>query len=233
MSAFERHLRLSVCRSKITVGGPVRNGVARRPCSVHTPSLEVPMDNRHPFRSHRIIRHAMVLAAAGTLAACAEPSAPARAPSSSPIIIIGGHPVVFNAQLRGVGNPDIKPGTAVEGHLQLKVFDTDAGLVASWRAVLVNPECESSLTFGGGIYAIQDSEDFPNPEDEARYDLFPPLTTLGCGESILEGGGAIADALVELLVEEPDDFIAVFFLNGGGALAGTFELGAPDTSPTR
>src|SRR5215207_496776 len=175
--------------------------------------------------SERLAR-SFVLITLGGIVACADPSAPSRAPSTpNAIIIIGGHPIVFNAQLRGIGNPDIKPPTAVEGHLQLKVYETDAGLVAGWRAVIVNSECESSLLLGGAIYLIQDSEDFPNPEDVGLVDLVSPQLTLGCGENVLQGVTSVSEGLVTRFVQDPDYFSVVFFLEGGGALAGQLQLG--------
>jgi hypothetical protein len=183
--------------------------------------------------SERLARR-FVLIALGGIVACADPSAPSRAPSTpNAIIIIGGHPIVFNAQLRGVGNPDIKPPTTVEGHLQLKVYETDAGLVAGWKAVIVDPECESSLLLGGAIYLIQDSEDFPNPEDVGLVDLVPPQATLGCGENVLQGVAPVSEGLVTRFVEDPENFSVVFFLQGGGALAGPLQLASPETTSTR
>jgi hypothetical protein len=178
--------------------------------------------------SRRIALGLTSIAAALQLVACADPSAPARVPSANAIIIIGGRPMVFNALLRSIGNPDEESPTAVSGHLQLKVYETDDGLVASWMAVLINPDCEGATSLGGGIYLIQDSEDFPSPEDEPVLDLFPPQTTLGCGENVLQGVVPITEGLVLRLVYTPERFPAVFFLEGGGALTGTLQLVGPD-----
>lgn len=187
------------------------------------------------LRARRASWGLAVLAAAGASTGCSDsagPAGPARAVSPSPIIIIGGHPIVFNAQLRAIGNPDITPPTAVEGHLQLKLYETEAGLVLSWNAVIVNPECEVAPTLGGGIYAIQDSEDFPNPEDPALVDL-RPAESLGCGTGLLEGVTGISAELAARLFSDPEEFIVVFFIAEGGKLAGTLQLGVPDTAPTR
>jgi hypothetical protein len=35
------------------------------------------------------------------------------------------------------------------------------------------------------------------------------------------------------MVQDPDYFTAVFFLKTGGAVAGTLQLGGPDTTPIR
>jgi hypothetical protein len=221
---------------KITVRAAARNGVARRACSMDDAVQEVPMYRWNPFTSKRsagVFAGLAGMIALGAVAACADPSAPARPTASHPIIIIGGRPVVFNVLLRGIGNPDTKPPTAVEGHLQLRIYETEAGLVTRWQAVIVNPECESSVLLGGAIYLIQDSEDFPNPEEEGLLPLFPPQSTLGCGETVLEGAVPTSGALATRLAEDPGSFSAVFFLDGGGALAGTLQLGGPDTSPTR
>jgi hypothetical protein len=187
------------------------------------------------LRARRASCGLAVLAAAGLSTGCSDsagPTGPARAVSPSPIIIIGGHPIVFNAQLRAVGNPDITPPTAVEGHLQLKLYATDTGLLLAWQATIVNPECEVAPTLGGGIYAVQDSEDFPNPEDPALVDL-RPAESLGCETSLLEGVTGISAELAARLIGDPDIFTAVFFIIDGGKLAGTLQLGGPDTAPTR
>jgi FAD/FMN-containing dehydrogenase len=139
---------------------------------------------------------------------------------------------VFNAQLLAIGNPDEKPPTAVEGHLQLKLYETEAGLLLGWMAIIVNPECEVAPTLGGGIYAIQDSEDFPNPEDPALVDL-RPAESLGCESSLLEGVTGISAELAARLFNDPEEFTAVFFIVDGVKLAGTLQLGGPDTAPTR
>lgn len=52
-------------------------------------------------------------------------------------IIIGGLPIVLNAELRAIGNPNDEPLSAVVGHVQLKFFQTADGFVVcfkgSWR----------------------------------------------------------------------------------------------------
>ena len=178
----------------------------------------------------RIVRGLAVLFTFGAAIGCADPSGPAPSVLPNAIIIIGGHPVVFNAQLRFIGNPDEKPLGAVEGHLQLKIYDMgETGLVINWTAHIRNPECESSTSFGGGIYAIQDSEDFPNPGVPALIDLRSPERVLGCGNSVLEGTIGISAELASRLIHDPENFVGVFFLDDGGVIAGTLQLGGPDT----
>jgi hypothetical protein len=178
----------------------------------------------------RIVRGLAVLFTVGAASGCADPSGPAPSVSPNAIIIIGGHPIVFNAQLRFIGNPDIKPLRAVEGHLQLKLYDTgETGFVINWTAHILNTECESSTSFGGGIYSIQDSEDFPSPEDLALIDLRSPERVLGCGDNLLVGAIGISAELAARLVQDPDYFIGVFFLDDGGAIAGTLQLSGPAT----
>jgi hypothetical protein len=196
----------------------------------------------HPMSCYTLTLHTRrafcrlgLLAAAAALTGCSDPAgpaAPASAVSPSPIIIIGGHPIVFNAQLLAIGNPDEKPPTAVEGHLQLKIYETEAGFQLAWNAAIVNPECEVAPTLGGGIYAIQDSEDLPNPEDPALVDL-RPAEPLGCGTGLLEGVTGISAELAARLFSDPEEFIVVFFIVDGVKLAGTLQLGGPDTAPTR
>jgi hypothetical protein len=180
----------------------------------------------------RIVRALAVLFTFGAASGCADPSGPAPSVSPNAIIIdyFGGHPMVFNAQLRFIGNPDVKPLRAVVGHLQLKIHDSgETGLVINWKAHILNPECESSTSFGGGIYSIQDSEDLPSPEDLALIDLRSPERVLGCGDSLVEGAIGISAELAARLVTDPEDFVAVFFLDDGGVIAGTLQLGGPDT----
>lgn len=178
----------------------------------------------------RIVRTLTSLTMIGALTACAEPTVPARAVSPNPIIIIGGRPLVFNAVLRAVGNPNEAP-RAVEGHLQLKLYEGESGLIVGWKAHLVNPECDGSNTFGGGMYFIQDSEDFPSPEDEADIPMPPPESPLGCSDSLVGSAGISAD-LASRLIGNPNEFVAAFFLDDGGTLAGRLRLG-PDATPTR
>ena len=176
-----------------------------------------------------IVRGLAVLFTFGAAIGCADPSGPAPSISPNPIII-EWHPMVFNAQLRFIGNPDEKPLGAVEGHLQLKIYDMgETGLVINWTAHIRNPECESSTSFGGGIYAIQDSEDFPNPGVPALIDLRSPERVLGCGNSVLEGTIGISAELASRLIHDPENFVGVFFLDDGGVIAGTLQLGGPDT----
>jgi hypothetical protein len=191
------------------------------------------MEVRMSYYLTRTVRRvASTVAALGALSGCADPISPARTVAPQRIIIIGGHPIVFNAQLRAIGNPDIKPAIAVYGHLQLKLDETADGLVLGFRASIVNPECESSSSFGGGIYAIQDSEDFPSPEDVAMVYLLSPEDPLGCEERILVGVVGVSEEVASRMVGNPNEFTAVFFLSGGGALAGSLQLGGPDTSPS-
>jgi hypothetical protein len=175
------------------------------------------------------------------LAGCADdPSSPARTQSPNriivnghPIIIIGGLPISLAAQLRSIGNPDIKLSTALLGDLQVQVYETREGFVLSWAAKLGDAECEAALSLGGAIYMIQDSEDFPNPETRALTYLVPPQTASACDDNLLEGRTGISKDLATRLVEDPEYFTAVFFLKTGGALAGTLQLGGPDTAPVR
>ena len=139
---------------------------------------------------------------------------------------------MFNAQLRAIGDPEEKPPTAVEGHLQLKLYETEAGLLLAWKAAIVNPECDVAPTLGGGIYAIQDSEDFPNPEDPALVDL-RSAESLGCETSMLEGVTGISTELAARLIGDPEELTGVFFIIDGGKIAGTLQLGGLDTAPTR
>jgi len=190
---------------------------------------------RSTLSPRRIVATLSVIAlTAGTVAGCADATGPARKVSPNAIIIIGGHPVVFNAELRGVGNPDIKSLTAVVAHLQLKLDGSeDGGFVIEWKVDWANAEREASILLGGGIYMIQDSEDFPSPLDVPLAYLLPPEDPLGTRAGALAGSVAISEELATRLVEDPDFFTAVFFLEGGGAIAGTLQLGGPDTAPTR
>jgi hypothetical protein len=182
----------------------------------------------------QVPRHARsfvaVAATVAALAGCADPAGPARVASPNAIIIIGGRPAVLNAQLRAIGDPDIKPPSAVVGHIQLKISESEGtGLVVSWKAHFANPECEAATDFGGGGVMIQDSEDMPSPEDVALIRLVPPGSPLGCGDSFLEGSSAISESLAELLVQGPEKLVAVFFFEGGGLLIGTLQPGEADT----
>ena len=181
----------------------------------------------------RLARGLAVIGMFGLVAGCSEPSAPAPPVQASPIIIIGGHPIVFNAELRAVGNPNERPPTAVFGHVQLKLYQTADGFLVGFRAQLANSECESALTLGGGMYFIQDSEDFPSP-------LIPPLMAfpvpedpLGCGDTVFEDTIGISEDLASRLIGNPDTFTAVFFLSDGGVIAGTLQVAGADLTPTR
>ena len=189
-----------------------------------------------PYRTGWCLPTALMLA---TLAGCAEPTALAR-PTSPSAIIIEWRPIVLTAQLRAIGNPneigdpEQKPLSAVVGHIQLKITGSEeAGFVVSWQTHFANPECDASTAFGGGAVYIQDSEDMPSPEDVAVLRLIAPGGTLGCGDSFLEGSSSITEELVALLFSDPEQFAAVFFLEDGGVIAGTLQLGGPDTAPGR
>ena len=178
----------------------------------------------------RIVGALALIATVGSLAGCTDPSRLVRPVSPSSIIIIGGHPIVFSAQLRAIGNPDVKTLVAVESHLQLKLDATEAGgFVIDWKLDPSTVPVESSNLLGGGIYMIQDSEDFPSPEDVALLYLLPPEDPLGGGNR-LEGSVAVSEELADRLVADPGSFTAVFFIAGGGAIAGNLQLGGPDTS---
>ena len=171
----------------------------------------------------------------GAFTACADSTAPAARPvSPHAIIIIGGHPVVFNVLLRGIGNPDTKSTTPVAAHLQLKLNGSaETGFIIDWKVDLANLESEGAILRGGGIYMIQDSEDFPNPLTVPLAYLVPPEDPLGTRAGALAGSIGIPEELATRLVQDPDFFTAVFFLEGGGAIAGTLQLGGPDTAPSR
>ena len=185
--------------------------------------------SRLPFSSRRASCCLAGALMVGALAGCAEPAGLARATAPSAIIIIGGHPVVLTAQLRAIGNPDEKPLNAVVGTLHLTISGTEeTGFVASWQAHFANPECDASTAFGGGAVMIQDSEDMPSPEDVAVLRLLAPGAPLGCGDNFLEGSSAITEELAALLYSDPEEFVAAFFIMGGGVIAGTLQVaGAP------
>lgn len=177
----------------------------------------------------------------GALAGCTEPAglappASLLAPPATPsaIIIIGGQPIVLTAQLRAIGNPDEKPLSAVVGHIQLKITGTEeTGLVVDWQVHFANPECDASTEFGGGSVMIQDSEDMPSPEDVAVLRLLPPGDPLGCGDNFLEGTSPITESLAAVLIHDPEDFVAAFFLEGGGVIAGTLQFAGSELQVTR
>lgn len=176
-----------------------------------------------------------IIVASGAFTSCADSTAPAARPvSPKGIIIIGGGPVVFNVELRGIGNPDIKSTGPVAAHLQLKLAGSEeTGFSLDWKVDLANLESEGAVLRGGGIYMIQDSEDFPNPLTVALVYLIPPEDPLGTRAGALAGSIGISEELATRLVTDPEDFTAVFFLEGGGAIAGTLQLGGPVTAPTR
>jgi hypothetical protein len=179
------------------------------------------------FASLRFVARGLAaIGTCGVIASCVDVSSAVHPRTPSSIIIIGGHPIVLNAQLRAVGNPDIRPATAVVGHLQLKLYETDEGVVASWLARITNTECESASAFGGGIYAIQDSEDFPSPLTVALLYLLQPERALGCGDNFIEGSTDVPPELASRLIGNPDEFTAVFFLTNGGVVAGKFDAPA-------
>jgi hypothetical protein len=156
------------------------------------------------------------------LAGCAEPTAPpVEASPPSAIIIIGGKLIaVLNTNLRYIGNPDISPGA--QAHIQLKIFSTeDGGYVINWMGELLQVQCDVFL--GGGIYGIQDSEDFPNPETVAAIDLLRGEDRR-CSNNLIEGATAVSSELAERLVASPENFLAVFFGDPVGPIAGTLHL---------
>jgi len=186
--------------------------------------------------NYRIVGTLMLVALPG----CTEPAGLAPTASPSAIIIIGGRPIVLTAQLRAIGNPneignpDEKPLSAVVGNIQLKITGTvETGLVVSWQAHFANPECDASTEFGGGSVMIQDSEDTPSPEDVAVLRLLPPGDPLGCGDNFIEGSSAISEAIASVLIHDPEDFVAAFFLEGGGVIAGTLQLAGTELQLSR
>lgn len=183
--------------------------------------------------AHSVSRLASPIAVAVMVAGtggCAEPTTPAKAVSPTPIIIIGGLPVVFNAQLRVTSAPDWSQLLPVEGHFQLKIHDTgETGFLIDWQASIPGPECDATTSFGGGIYFIQDSEDMPSPED-ALVRLLSIRKEGGC--EFLEGAGGIDPEVVTRLIQDPDHFAAVFFLEDGMVLTGTLQLAGSDPAPS-
>jgi hypothetical protein len=236
-SAFEPPLRLFLYRSE-DQGGPssAQRRRAREPAEDVLDADALIGDPMHRFapsprRTDWRLAAALIL---GALAGCAEPTALARPTPPSAIIIIGGHPIVFTAQLRAIGNPDEKPLNAVVGTIQLLITGSEeTGFVVSWQAHFANPECEATTSFGGGDVMIQDSEDTPNPEGLVAFRLLPPGTPLGCGDSFLEGSSSITESLVALMYSDPEEFVAVFFLQDGGVIFGTLQLAGPDQLSTR
>jgi hypothetical protein len=138
--------------------------------------------------------------------------------------------VVFNAVLRTIGNANEKTSGVTTGHLQLRLDGSaTAGYVIDWKLDPTDLEREGVRPLGGGIYLIQDSEDFPSPEDVALVYLLPPDNPLGGAGERLEGSVRVPADLAARLVQDPEYFTAVFFLDGGSAIAGTLQLGGPDT----
>src|SRR5215203_4250817 len=107
VSAFERPLRLFLCRSEDQSGrshAQRRRARDRSHAVVDADATIGGLMSRLPLSSRRArcrLAGAMMF---GALAACAEPTLPAAPASPSAIIIIGGHPVVLTAQLRAIGN---------------------------------------------------------------------------------------------------------------------------------
>ena len=190
--------------------------------------------SRLPLSSRRarcILAGALTL---GALAGCAEPTSSARPTAPSAIIIIGGHPVVLNAQLRVIGNPNETPLGAVVGTFHLMISGTEeTGFVASWQMHFAHPECDASTSFGGGAVYIQDSEDLPSPEDVAVLRLLAPGTPLGCGDNFLEGSSPISEELVALLFSDPDEFVVTFFIVDGVRIAGALQAAGTPVLETR
>ena len=184
-----------------------------------------------PRRASRCLASALMF---GALAGCTEPTILAPTTSPSAIIIIGGHPVMLTAQLRAIGNPDEKPLRAVVGHLLLAITGSEeTGFVVNWEAHFANPECDASTSFGGAGVMIQDSEDMPSPEDVAVLRLLPPGTPLGCGDNFLEGSSSISEGLLALMIHDPEDFVAAFFIIDGGVIAGTLQVAGTPVLETR
>ena len=179
--------------------------------------------------------------ALGALAlGCAEPSSPVATLESRPneIIIIGGRQVaVFNAVLRSIGNPDENQGALA--HLQLRLSaGEDAGIIIEWRLAFTDdaswPYCisESAGTgsLGGGIYFIQDPEDLPSPEVRPTVDLLGG-GEVACQGNVLVGSTEIPEELAARMIQDPENFVGVFFNDPEERIAGTLQLGGPDTTP--
>jgi hypothetical protein len=60
---------------------------------------------------------------------------------------------------------------------------------------------------------------------------FCPGESLGCENNPLAGVTGISGELAARLIGNPSEFTAVFFIFDGGTLAGTLQLGGPDTAP--
>ena len=178
--------------------------------------------------------------AIGALAlGCTEPSAPVATLESRPneIIIIGGRQVaVFNAVLRAIGNPDENQGALAHLQLQLSAGE-DAGIIIEWRLVFTDdaswPYCFSESpgagSLGGGIYFVTDPEDLPSPEVRPTVDLLGG--EVSCQGNVLVGSTEIPEELAARMIQDPEDFVGVFFNDPEERIAGTLQLGGPDTAP--
>ena len=179
--------------------------------------------------------------AIGALAlGCTEPSAPVATLESRPneIIIIGGRQVVvFNAVLRAIGNPDENEGALGQLQLQLSAGE-DAGIIIEWRLVFTDdaswPYCASESpgagSLGGGLYFITDPEDLPSPEVRPAVDLLGG-GEVSCQGNVLVGSMVISEELAARMFSDPDQLVAVFFSDPEERIAGTVQLGGPDTAP--
>lgn len=179
--------------------------------------------------------------ALGALAVgCTEPSAPVATLESRPneIIIIGGRQVaVFNAVLRAIGNPDETQGAL--GHLQLQLSVGEGGdVVIDWRLVFTDdaswPYCASESSgagsLGGGIYFVTDPEDLLSPEVRPAVDLLGGRE-VSCQGNVLVGSTEIPEELAARMIEDPENLVGVFFNESDERIAGTLQLGGPDTAP--
>jgi hypothetical protein len=182
------------------------------------------------------------LALGALLLGCSEPSAPVATPSSRPheIIIIGGrHVAVFNAVLRAIGDPEENEGAL--GHLQLLLSVSEDGtFVIDWRLVFTDdaswPYCASESpgagSLGGGVYFVQDPENLPSPEVRPTVDLLGG-SEVACEGNVLVGSMAISEELAARMITDPEDLVGVFYSDPEQLIAGTLQLGGPDTAPGR
>jgi hypothetical protein len=193
-------------------------------------------------RAIRPSRFALIRGLAlGALAlGCTEPSAPVATPESSPnmIIIIGGRQVaVFNAVLRAIGNPDENQGAIGQLQLQLSAGE-DAGIIIEWRLAFTDdaswPYCASEGSgfdsLGGGIYFVTDPENLPSPEVRPAVDLLGGRD-VSCQGNVLVGSMEIPEELAARMVSDPEEMVALFFSDPDQRIAGTLQLGGPDTAP--
>ena len=194
-------------------------------------------------RAIRSSRCALVRGLAlGALAlACTEPSAPVATPESRPseIIIIGGRQVaVFNAVLRAIGNPNENEGALGQLQLQLSAGE-DAGIIIEWRLGFTDdaswPYCVSESpgagSLGGGLYFVTDPEDLPSPEVRPAVDLLGG-GEVACQGNVLVGSTVISEELAARMYSDPEQLVAVFFSDPDQRIAGTLQLGGPDTAPS-